>query len=439
MTGLLAPSHLDRSFPRLHPRPERGWVNDPNGILYADGRWHLFFQFNPDSARHESICWGHVSSADLLSWEEHPVALRPRGSGPDAYGCWSGVGIVDAGVPSLVYSGAPDGDGFSEALVVRGSADALDWSGERVVAASLPEDPLVTMVRDPFLFELGGRRWAIQGAGRSDVGGALLLYGADDLERWEEHGYLLTAQDAVASELPPCDGWECPQLVRVGDDWVLLVSLWMPGEPHRGVAFIVGSLDIDPETGLPAFIGRATGIVDEGSSFYAPQAVQARGADGGPERVLLWGWAQESTDDGSGRTQDVNDDHGWSGLLTFPRELTVRDDTVELVPARELAALRSDPVDVDALPDQAEVRLVGTGLVELRIDGDAERVLWAAELDSDEEVRILVDASLVEIHRSGHPSRTLRAHPGAGDRYAVRHGDAVSAEAWALRLPERQG
>lgn len=216
MTDAPSTLHRDRSFPRLHPRPAEGWVNDPNGILFAEGRWHVFFQYNPESARHEHICWGHMSSTDLLSWEEHPVALRPRAEGPDSYGCWSGVGIVDAGTPAVVYSGAAADDGFSEVLVVRGSADARDWSGERTVAAGLPADPLVTMVRDPFLFELGGRRWAVQGAGRSDVGGALLLYAADDLGAWEERGYLLTAEDAVAAQLPECAGWECPQVVQIG-------------------------------------------------------------------------------------------------------------------------------------------------------------------------------------------------------------------------------
>jgi beta-fructofuranosidase len=73
--------------------------------------------------------------------------------------------------------------------------------------------------------------------------------------------------------------------------------------------------------------------------------------------------------------------------------------------------------------------------VELRIEGTADRVLWSADLGDGDEVRILVDASLVEIHRTGRPSRTLRAHPGAGERYAVRHSDTVSAEAWELRLP----
>ncbi len=433
--------HPDRSFPRLHPRPAKGWVNDPNGIMFADGRWHLFFQYNPESARHEHICWGHVSSSDLLTWQEHPVALRPQ-PGPDSFGCWSGIGVVDDGVPTVVYSGAPDRSGFSPALVVRGSADALDWSGERVVAAGLPADERVTMVRDPFVFELGGRRWAIQGAGRTDVGGALLLYNADDIEAWQEHGYLLTAADDIAAQLPDCDGWECPQLVRSGDDWVVLVSLWFPNAPHRGVGYIVGSLDIDADTGLPVFTGRSAGILDEGSSFYAPQAVQTAGEDGQPDRVLLWGWAQEIAPEGvRARTQEDNDEHGWSGLLTHPRELVVRDDVVELIPARELTGLRAEPADPDKLPDQAEVVLTGQGTAALRIvnEQDArEQIIWSGELTEGDEVRILIDASLVEVHRSGRPSLTLRAYPNGHERYAVSHEPGLSAAAWNLRLPSPQ-
>ena len=54
--------HPDPAFPRFHPRPAQGWINDPNGLSYADGRYHVFFQYNPDSARHQGICWGHLSS-----------------------------------------------------------------------------------------------------------------------------------------------------------------------------------------------------------------------------------------------------------------------------------------------------------------------------------------------------------------------------------------
>lgn len=440
MTGLHATHVLDRGFPLLHPRPEAGWLNDPNGIMFVDGRWHVFFQYNPGSARHEDIHWGHVSSPDLLAWEEHPVALAPRPGTTDGFGCWSGVGVVDQGRPAVVYSGARDRHGFSEVVVVHGSADAQDWSGERIVAAGLPADERVTMVRDPFVFELGGRRWAIQGAGRSDVGGALLLYGVDDLDAWTEEGYLLTAEAPVVSELAPCEGWECPQLVRVGDDWVLLVSLWLDGQPHRGVAWVLGSMELDEATGRPAFSARRTGIIDEGSSFYAPQAVQSDGSDGQPERVLLWGWAQEIAPDGvRGRTQADTDEQGWSGMLTFPRELVVSGDEVELIPARELTGLRAEVVDAAELPDQAEVRLTGAGTASLELEGSDTQLIWRGELAEGDEVRILLDASIVEIHHTGHAARTFRAYPADGERYAVRHGAGVRADAWSLALPTASG
>jgi beta-fructofuranosidase len=405
----------DRSFPTLHPRPAKGWVNDPNGIQRIDGRWHLFFQYNPESARHADITWGHVSSTDLVRWEEHPIALRPQAGGPDSAGCFSGVGAVIDGTPTAIYSGIVAHDGMSTVIIERGSADALAWEQTGHVAAGLPSDPEVTMVRDPFLFDVDGRRWALQGASLSGDEPALLLYDADDIDAWEEHGVFLTAADVEG--LPDCDGWECPQLVRVGDDWVLLVSLWEPGrsplERHQGVGYVVGSLTMG-DAGVPVFAGRASGILDLGASFYAPQAVQASD----PERVLVWGWAQET------RPQEESDRAGWSGMLTFPRELRVHGDTVEL------DALRAGSVDPAALPDQAEAVLTGSGTASLSLGGD---VVWGGEVSG--ELRILIDGSIIEVHPAATASYTERAYPTAGDAYAVSVSDGVSVAAYSLALP----
>ena len=75
----IAPDH---QFPTLHRAHRRGWINDPNGIMEADGRWHVYFQYNPASARHEHIRWGHVSSPDLVSWREEPEGPTPRPGPP---------------------------------------------------------------------------------------------------------------------------------------------------------------------------------------------------------------------------------------------------------------------------------------------------------------------------------------------------------------------
>ncbi|BCT77315.1 glycosyl hydrolase family 32 [Sinomonas cyclohexanicum] len=431
-------AHPDRSFPRLHPRPAQGWVNDPNGIVFADGRWHVFFQHNAESARHHRIHWGHVSSADLVRWDAHPLALAPQYGGPDAYGCWTGVATLDAGVPTAVYSGVVDGSGRSQVVLARGSADLVEWTQDGVVAAGMPDDPRVIAVRDPFLFEFAGHRWAIQGAGLDSGDAAILLYGADDLTAWEYHGVWLTSEDPVAAGLPQANIWECPQLVRSGGSWAAVFSLWLDDQ-LTGVGHLVGSLALDALTGLPVFAPRSCGLSDLGGSFYAPQAVQA------DDRVLVWGWAKEVTPAGVlGRTQDECDAVGWSGALTFPRELRVAGDAVELRPAPELAALRAsvlvaadapgahDGAPRLALPDQAEAVLTGSGSVRLLL---GDQLVWEGQVCADGEVRVLLDASIIEVYRAGGVATTLRAYPSGSEEYRLELGPEVRVQAWALAIP----
>ena len=95
---------LDAIFPGLHIRPAHGWLNDPNGLCRIEGRYHVFFQYNPVAPVHVNIHWGHVSSTDLLNWREHPNALVPRPGEIDAEGCWSGCVVEDSGVPTAVYT-----------------------------------------------------------------------------------------------------------------------------------------------------------------------------------------------------------------------------------------------------------------------------------------------------------------------------------------------
>ena len=70
----------------FHIQPAKGWTNDPNGMVFRDGRWHVFFQHNPAAAVHTDIHWGHVSSDDLVTWQEHSVAFGPVAGGPDQGG-----------------------------------------------------------------------------------------------------------------------------------------------------------------------------------------------------------------------------------------------------------------------------------------------------------------------------------------------------------------
>ncbi|MDQ0617747.1 glycoside hydrolase family 32 protein [Arthrobacter globiformis] len=472
----VAAAHTDPAFPRFHPRPAQGWINDPNGISHINGRYHVFFQYNPDSARHHRIVWGHVSSADLVRWEEHPVALRPQHGGPDEYGCWTGVVTDDGGVPTAAYSGVRGDGGHSQVVIARGTEDLVQWEQSGHVAASMPADGEVIAVRDPFIFRFNGKRYAIQGAGLASGNAALLLYTVEDMSDWKYQGVWLTSENPVAAESTPAEIWECPQLVRVPDSsgdlgfagdasgessedsgtWLMMFSLWLSGDAHEhanGVGHLVGSLTEDPETGLPVFTPRGGGKSDLGRDFYAPQIVALE------DRALLWGWANEGPgrDGRRGRSQDEIDAAGWAGVLTFPRELSVVDGALAVSPAPEIDAYRGARTASQAggsivLPPFAEALVTAGGAgsegagaggdtaVELLLVGDGSRqTVFNGTIAPGEELRVFVDASLVEVYRAGSVATTLRAYPAAGEEWQLHIPTGASADVWELVQAPAQG
>ncbi|KRE74446.1 glycoside hydrolase family 32 protein [Arthrobacter sp. Soil762] len=488
----LAAAHPDAAFPHFHPRPAQGWINDPNGISHLNGRYHVFFQYNPESARHHRIAWGHLSSADLVRWEEHPVALRPQDGGPDEYGCWTGVVTDDGGVPTAAYSGVRGDGGHSQVVISRGSADLVSWTQDGHVAASMPADPMVTAVRDPFIFRFNGKRYAMQGAGLASGHAALLLYTVEDLADWKYQGIWLTSENPVAGTFTPAEIWECPQLVRVpavssvespsgddtssGDAWVMMFSLWLSGDDHEhanGVGHLIGSLAEDPATGLPVFSPETGGKSDLGRDFYAPQIMQLQdgagaGAPGTPvsssalaalaePKALLWGWANEGPgrDGRRGRNQAEIDAAGWAGVLTHPRLLSVVDGSLAVAPAPEVAAYRGAQLAAQAagsveLPAYAEAvvtarsggpsALAADAVVELSLLADgstgAGQVVFSGTLAAGEELRVFVDASLVEVYRSGSVATTLRAYPVPGERWVLGVPEGAAADVWQLEQPQ---
>ncbi|NTW41687.1 MAG: glycoside hydrolase family 32 protein [Cellulomonadaceae bacterium] len=425
-------SHPDPAFPSLHVRPASGWVNDPNGLSFVDGVYHVFFQHNPASARHGAICWGHVSSTDLVTWRPEPIALRPRPGGPDAFGCWSGTVTLDDGVPTAVYSGVVEDAGRSQVVLARSDRAMREWVAETVPVVGMPDDPRVTDVRDPFVLEVDGRRWAVQGAGLADGTGAVIAYACDDLHRWEYRGVVVSSSDPVASEHAPAVVWECPQLVEVDGVWVLVVS---PVRHHGGeafgtVAWFTGDLTV--VDGALVFEPTAGGQVDTGEAFYAPQALVLE------SRVLVWGWARET-----GRSLEESDAAGWSGALTFPRELRVAGGRVTSTPAAELVRLRRQELVRGAAPlDPVEIPGTAFEVLVADVVTDGVRVLLrlgsqvtGVEVPSGGGARLLVDGSVVEVFVDDAPARTLRRYAGPGDAWSVAVEGSADVTVWALGLP----
>jgi beta-fructofuranosidase len=413
-------SGADCDFPALHIRPAQGWLNDPNGVCCIDGRYHVFFQYNPAAPIHGDVHWGHASSPDLITWTDEPIALRPRPGTVDAGGCWSGCIVDDQGVPTAIYTGVPTSAFDAGVVLARSDRTLREWQqGDRQLAGP-PNDLGIREVRDPFVFPFDGHRYAIVGAGSISGPPNVLLYGCDDLTDWHEFGTLLNGDDPIAADVAPAHIWECPNLFRLADRWVLLLSLWRSENESyvlAGVRYLTGDLIVESER--LRFVPTAGGQVDTGPTFYAPQVLVS------DDRVLLWAWAWE----GAERGLDEITAAGWAGVLTFPRELSLDGDQLKSRPAAELTRLRREPIEVhagDAFSARA-FEIDAAGPMQLRLaEGDVDTLVVA----TDGPARIFVDGSMVETFTADHVE-TTRVYPRPTSRWLIEFGDQP-IDVWRL-------
>ncbi|MGW4755166.1 glycoside hydrolase family 32 protein [Streptomyces chartreusis] len=461
----LAAQCTDPGAPRFRVRPPANWINDPNGPFRWRGRHHLFYQHNPDAPVHANVHWGHVSSADLVHWEHHPIALTPTPGGPDEAGCWSGCVVDDDGVPTAVYTGVDrHHTGLGSICLARAlmpeDETLTDWRPLPTPVVTGPPDGLdVVMFRDPFVFSSGGRRWALVGAGHADGTPSVLLYDCDDLTDWRFAGVLLDGDDPVAAHVfgDGAVGWECPQLLRTADGtWVLVLSLW-DGNPSS-TGYLTGRLIPSGDDGL-RFEARTGGRLDHGRDFYAPAVLQE------PDRALLWGWSWEA------REQAEVDRAGWAGVLTAPRVVDVRaDGSLRVVPAPELELLRADVPFVTAtgrsaeLPEAYDLTVTASGRTGVRLLRSASGAELTVLLDPGEgtvtldrggwprggsesagpivvrapadEVRILVDGSLFELFVGDRAMVTERVYRRPDDvAELLVTGAGATVTGWELVPP----
>ncbi|MDG9710837.1 glycoside hydrolase family 32 protein [Streptomyces sp. DH10] len=453
----LAAPPQDPHAPRFRVRPPANWMNDPNGPFRWRGRYHLFYQHNPDAPVHANVHWGHASSPDLAHWEHHPIALTPTPGGPDEAGCWSGCVVDDGGVPTAVYTGVDrDHSGLGTICLAR-AADPddpalTDWTPlPTPVVTGPPEGLDVVMYRDPFVFRHDGRRWALVGAGHADGTPSVLLYDCDDLTDWRFAGVLLDGRDPAAAAVfgDRATGWECPQLYATrGGEWVLVVSLW-DGDPWT-TGYLTGRLNNDLR-----FSARAGGLLDHGRDFYAPAVLQE------PDRALMWGWSWEAREQG---------ETGWAGVLTAPRVVDVHPDgALRVTPAPELHRLRAAEPFVTAparaaLPAAYDLTVSARGdttvsllrsasgaELTVRLDpgegtvtldrGDWPRAEAGApvvvHVPPDEEltVRVLVDGSLYELFVGDRATVTERVYHRPDDIRELSVTPGATVTGWELVPP----
>jgi beta-fructofuranosidase len=311
----------DHHRPGYHLSTPANWLNDPNGVVQWNGRYHVFYQYNPGGPYHDTIHWGHAVSDDLLHWEDEPVALTPSPDGPDRGGCWSGCAVDDDGTATILYTGGRDRKQLP-CLATTDDPQLRTWEkdADNPIIEELPTDVDLLATedwegefRDHCVWQDDGTWYQLIGAGLADGGGVVLLYESEDLREWEYCGPVLSGD----RETPQETVWECPELLDLGDRQLLHVS------NYEDVVYFLGGFD--GETFDPDYRDK----LDHGD-YYAPQSL--RGDDG---RILTWGWVPEARD------VSAQWDAGWSGTMSLPRELSLADDgRLRQRPARELTELR---------------------------------------------------------------------------------------------------
>lgn len=216
-----------------HHTPVYGWMNDPNGMFYKDGVWHLYYQYNPYGSQWENMTWAHSTSTDLIHWKNHGEVIQP-----DALGTiFSGSSVVDKentagfGKDAVVafYTSAGAAQTQSIAYSTDNGETFKKYVNNPILTSDVPD------FRDPNVFwNEEVKQWNLILA----VGQQMNIYSSKNLKDWK---YESSFGEGYGNH---GGVWECPDLLKMGDKWVLICNI-NPGGPFGGSAtqYFVGSFD----------------------------------------------------------------------------------------------------------------------------------------------------------------------------------------------------
>jgi fructan beta-fructosidase len=301
--------------PRFHFTPQQGWMNDPNGMIFLNGQYHLFFQHYPDGTVWGPMHWGHATSSDLVHWKEQPIALYPDSIGM----IFSGSAVLDknntsglgrGGIAPLVaiytqhnMPGEKSGrNDFQNQSIAYSLDEGKTWT--KYAGNPVLKTPNLKDFRDPkVIWHEPSQKWIMSLA----VADHVELYSAPNLINW-------TKESEIGKNLFAHGGvWECPDLLSFNHFgktiWVLLVSM-NPGGPNGGSAtqYIVGDFDGHE------FKPYTTDIkwMDYGPDNYAGVTFSNLG-----DRKILIGWMS------NWNYANVVPTEKWRSAMTVPRELSL--------------------------------------------------------------------------------------------------------------------
>jgi len=341
-------TNRERFRPVYHHTPVYGWMNDPNGMFYKDGVWHLYYQWNPYGSQWENMHWGHSTSRDLIHWQAEPMALEPDWLGA----IFSGSCVTRGDEVVAMYTTAGHHQTQSIAFSNDGGRTFQKFSGNPVLTADVPD------FRDPRPFwNEDIKAWNLILA----VGQEMRIYSSQNLTDW-------TYESSFGKEYGNHGGvWECPDLFEIKDEtlnikkWVLICNI-NPGGPFGGSAtqYFVGQFDGHKFTceSMP----KVTKWMDYGKDHYA--TVSFYNAPENRHVVLAWmsNW-QYANQVPTKQYRSGNSIPRDLGLFNFGEETYV-----SVVPSKEMLAMRGAKVRkpteaceiVVDMKNQAEIVLSNT-------------------------------------------------------------------------------
>jgi fructan beta-fructosidase len=436
--------------PQFHFTPPSMWMNDPNGLVFLEGEYHLFYQYYPDDTVWGPMHWGHAVSRDLVHWEHLPIALYP-----DEHGyIFSGSAVVDwnntsgfgkDGEPPLVaiftYHDPERGKAGSNDHETQGIAYSHDrgrtWTKYKDNPV-LPNAAKHKDFRDPNVFwHEATKRWVMA----LSVSDHVELWSSPDLKSW---GYL----SSFGQQWGAHGGvWECPDLFPVRVDgseetrWVLILNL-NPGGPQggSGTQYFVGDFDGETFTLDEQFaetLAREEAVwLDWGRDNYAGITwADIPPADG--RRIFIgwmsnWDYAQQVPTS------------PWRSAMTVPRSLRLVDTDAGYrlfsTPVEELDVLRGEPLQLAAGSFAGELEISGHSSSQAEVE-----LVFDLATSSASEIGVLLGNEAGEEYRIGFDigrgrfvsDRRNAGEHGFSDAFATRVHEAprlVDTETLRLRL-----
>ena len=333
-----------------------GLINDPNGFSQFNGKYHMFYQWNPLGTNHKNKTWAHSVSSDLLHWERMKTALRPD-TWYSKDGVYSGSAIVDDEKLYLFYTGnVKDSEGNRESYqCLAVSSDGENFERWEPSIVNQP-DGYTRHIRDPKIWKKDGKFYAVIGIQSENLEGKAVLYSSENIKDWKFEGEIAGANHGKIKDFGFM--WECPDYFQLKDEKTgeikdLLVFSPQGLEPEGDLynnkyqtGYLFGKLDYEKTEFeiLSDFVE-----IDRGHDFYAPQSMED---DKGRRLIVGWMGIPEEEDFPTVKNE-------WLHCLTLPRELKVIDGKLYQVPIKEMESIRGEKIEFSGKV-AGEVK-IGTG------------------------------------------------------------------------------